>query len=184
MSRISNELASQIAFKMTEKSRIATDTLHVQFREIVTTIYESQTPEEVVNCFKKHPDWLPTSGGIKLNGHGFNWEYVSGTRHIINNNSINSSSSGVLKMTDKNSKQIMDAKRKWEKAKEKYELLKSESKQALLALKTFNNIRKELPQAATMLPPPMSNALICNFTSLKSKLDHQPEVEKESVNAK
>lgn len=174
MSRISNELATQIAFKLTEKSRIAADALHVQYRELVTVIYESQTPDEVTICLKKYPDWISTIGGIKLNGHGFNWEYISATRHIICNNGSNSS--GILKMTDKNSKQIMEAKRKWDKAKEKYENLKSESKQALLALKTFNNIRKELPQAAPMLPPPMSNALVCNFTSLKSKLNNQPEV--------
>jgi len=173
MSRISKELAGQIAFKLTEKSRIASEKLHVEFREVVTSIYEQQTPKEVSECFKKYPDWFYTANGIKLNGHGFNWDYVSSIRTVIANNGTNC----YITMNDKNSKQIQVAKQKWIKSKEKYNSLKEEAEQALLALKTFNNIRKELPQAESMLPPPMSNALVCNFTSLKSKLNHQPEVE-------
>lgn len=173
MSRISNELAGQIAFKLTEKSRIAMEKLHVDYKELVTSLYEKQTPEDVSECFKKHPDWIYTENKVKLDGHGYNYEWVTSTRPVISN----SYGDCVMKMTDKNSKQITAAKQKWQKAKEKYEDLKSESKQAILVLKTFNNIRKELPMAAPMLPPPISNALVCNFTSLKSKLNHQPEVE-------
>lgn len=175
MSKISNELAKQIAIKLTEKSRIVADKFHVEYRELVTELYEEQTPQEVKAALKKFPDWIYTSGSVKLNGNGFNFEWVSTTRNIVSNGN------NLLNLTSKIADKITAAKRKWEKAKKQYECLKDETKQALLALKTTNNIRKEIPIAAPMLPPPMSNALVCNFDSLKRRLINQPEVKKEIV---
>jgi len=177
MSRISNDLAGQIAFKLTEKSRIVAENLHVDYRELVTSFYEEQTPKEVKDCLKKFPDWVDTTTSVKLHGHGFNWEYVSTTRAVIQNNT----NEGMPNMTSKMADKISTAKRKWLKAKEKYETLKTESKQALLTLKTFSNIRKELPEASPMLPPPMSNALVVNFNSLKTRLNNQPDVKEKEV---
>jgi len=176
MSRISNELAGQIAHKLTEKSRLAAEKLHVEYRELVTSFYEEQTPDQVKKCFKDNCDWFYTRCEIRMDGHGFNWAWVTSTRPVICNNE----SYANLKLTSKVADQIISAKRKWEKAKEKYDNLKREAKQALLTLKTFSNIRKELPEASPMLPPPMSNALVVNFSSLKKQLAGQPEV-KEAV---
>ena len=174
MSRISNDLAGQIANKLTEKSRLVMEKLHTDYRELVTELYEETTPKEVKDCFKKFPEWIQRRTSIKLHGHGFNWEYVATTRSIIEKDDNCS-----LVLTSKMADKITTAKRKWEKAKKNYEDLKTESKQAILTLKTFANIRKELPLAAPMLPPPISNALVCNFDSLKNKLKHQPEIQKE-----
>jgi len=177
MSRISQELAAQIAVKLTEKSRIAADKLHVEYRELVTSLYEAQTPGDVKVCFTKYPDWFYTRSNIKLHGHGFNWEYVNPTRPLITNNNTDC----ILELTAKISDKIISAKRKWQKAKEGYDKLNLETRQALLTLKTFNNIRKELPQAAPMLPPPLSNALVVNFDTLKKQLDKQPDIKKETI---
>lgn len=177
MSVISKDLARQIATKLTEKSRIAAEKLHVEYRELVTHSYEEQTPTEVKSLFKKFADWFYTRGSIRLNGHGFNYEYISSTRNVI----CNSNNECNLLLTAKVAEKLVSAKRKWEKAKKVYEELKEESKQALLTLKTFNNIRKEIPAAASMLPPPMSNALVVNFESLKKRLDAQKETEKQLI---
>lgn len=49
------------------------------------------------------------------------------------------------------------------------------------ALKTHKNIAENLPEAVPFLPPPMSNALVVNFSSLQKKLNKQPEVSKQVV---
>ena len=173
MSVISKDLARQIATKLTEKSRIAKDELHKEYRQLVTDLYKEQVPDDVSKCFKNNPDWFYTQSSIRLDGHGFDWEYVA----TMGGNVIaNGGSNAFLKLTSKTADKITNSKRKWEKAKDSYELLKDETVQALLALKTFANIRKELPEASPMLPPPMSNALVCNFDSLKKKLNKQPEI--------
>jgi hypothetical protein len=176
MSRISKDLAEQIAFKLTEKSREAVEKLHIEFREQATALWESIVPPAVQECFKAHPDWFETRSAIKLNEHGFRFDYITTTRPIIERGASN-----ILTLTRKTADPLFRAKTKWEKEKKKYEDLKDESMSALLALKTYNNIRKELPEAAPYLPPPMSNALVVNFDSLKKKLNQQPTVTAEKV---
>lgn len=168
---ISQDLANQIAFKLTEKSRIAADNLHVVFRELATKIYEDQTPQEIKNTFKKFPDWFEIRTQVVLNSHGFNWECVSTTRPVI----TNAYGKCHIKLTQALADKLSAAQSKWQKAKGKYEQLKKETKLALLALKTHKNIKEEFPEAAPMLPPPMSNALVVNFDSLKRKLRIQSD---------
>lgn len=178
MSIISKSLAEQISIKLTEKSRQASDTLHFEYREMATVAYEETVPEEIRKCFKKYPDFFDSNCSLKINGNGFNWEYVSATRPVISN----SGQRGVLEPNAKLAERLSRAKHKWEDAQEKYKLLRKETEVALLTLKTYNNIRKELPLAAPMLPPPLSNALVCNFDSLKKKLSTQPDNKKVLTN--
>lgn len=175
MSRVSSELARQISIKLTEKSRIAMEGLYTEYKELVTIAYEEQCPDAVKECYKKCQEWFYVRSEVFLNGHGFNHERVHTTRRII----CNAYSDAHLKMTEKIADKLIAAKRKYEKAKKHYEDLKDETRVAILALRTFKNIRQELPEAAAMLPPPMSNALVCNFDSLHRKLKAQPELKEE-----
>jgi len=174
MSVISKDLASQIAYKLTVGSKQKVDAAHADYMEAVTELYEQQIPQDVKDCFSKNPDWFYTRGIVSFEGFGFRWENVSTKRGVI----ANSGTSAHLKLTGKSAEKLTAIKRKWEKEKANYEELKEETKNALLALKTYNNIRKELPLASPLLPPPMSNALVCNFDSLKKRLTKQPEVVK------
>jgi len=178
MSRISKELAEQIATKLTEKSRIAVAELEKEYREIATIMYEDQTPKEVKDCFKKNAEWFYTRSYIQFDGHGFRWENVTTTRPVI----ANSNSSAKLDLNVKTSGILSAAKKKWEKASEDYNQLQRETKTALLNLGTTARIKENFPLAAPMLPPPMSNALVCNFDSLTKRLQKQPDV-KQKVNA-
>lgn len=177
MSVLSKDLARQIAVKLTEKSRIVAENLHVEYRELATSMYEDQTPDEIKAALKKYPDWFDSKCSMRVDEHGFNWEYITGVRRIA----CNSNSECLLKLTTKTAEKLLKAKRKWQKAKENYEKLKDETKNALLALKTYNNIRKELPEAAPFLPPPMSNALVVSFDSLKRKLNNQTDISQKVV---
>ena len=171
MSRISQDLAGQIAFKLTEKSRVSTEKLHLAFREAATLLYEEQTPKEIKEAFKKHSAWIQTRSCVVFEGHGFTWTRLSTTRPVIQN----TSGEAKLTLNSKSADKLTTASRKWEKAKKDYEDLKSQTKTALLTLKSYSNIKKEIPLAAPMLPPPMSNALVCSFDDLNKKLQKQPE---------
>jgi len=143
MSVISKDLAGKIALKLTEKSRLLSEKLHADFREAVTIAYENSTPKEVVEVFKKHPDWFYTRSQIILEGNGFGYERISSQRPVV----ANCYSDANLKMTPQIADKLVKYKRKWEKSVKDYKELKSETEQALLSLKTYNNIRKEFPVA-------------------------------------
>lgn len=120
MSRISKDLAEKIATKLTEKSRIKVEKLDLQFRELVTTIYEEQTPDEVKVVFKKYPDWIRTTDGTYLIGHGFNFLWVELTRRCVSNRERRDSE---IKMSSKVADQLTKANSVTEKARKEYKLL-------------------------------------------------------------
>lgn len=175
MSRISKELAHQIAIKLTEKSRVAYELLYKEYQLLVSDIYEEQTPKEVKECFKKHSDWFYTRNYLQLTGYGFNWEGVNLPRAII----CNANTSAELKLTKDSAAAISASKNKYDKAKEEHKNLLEETEIALVSLGTHARIKENFPLAAPMLPPPMSNALICNFNSLTKRLQKQPEIKKQ-----
>jgi len=177
MSRISKELAAQIATKLTEKSRIAAEELKKEYGQLAYEMYDAQTPKEVKDTFKKHPEWFYTRTRIDFSGHGFNYESVVCPNPVICNGGTNAN----LNLTAKLASQLTAASRKYEKAYDAYKQLKRETETAIINLGTHARIKENFPLAAPMLPPPMSNALVCNFDSLTKRLQKQPEVKKEKV---
>jgi hypothetical protein len=173
MSRISQEMASTVAYKLTEKSKSVADKLHIEYRKSVSEFYKSTLPKAVLAFFKtEHCEYVETTNSVILDGHGFSDEYVS----LIGALPSENGSTPRMPFDTNDGAKFIAAKRKWEKANKEYKALKDETKQALLALKTFNNIRKELPEAAQYLPPPMSNALVVNFDSLHKRLKAQEKL--------
>lgn len=178
MSVISKELAKKIATKLTEKSKNHLNSLRTDYTELVTIAYEATVPKNIMDLFIKDKTYFDDTSSISFNGHGFNYEQVTSTRRVPSNYSGYHCN---LELTPKVAEKLIKAKQRWEKAAKSYKTLFDETEQALLSLKTYNNIRKELPEAAPYLPPPLSNALVVNFTSLKSRLNKQPEATTVSV---
>lgn len=104
--KISKDLAGQIAFKLTENSRLAAEVINKEYQELVTLAYESQTPQLVKDCFKKHPEWHYTRQTLCFSGHGFNYERVSTTRPII----CNAGTDASLALTAKSAEILLKAK--------------------------------------------------------------------------
>ena len=171
MSVISKDLANKISFRLTEKSKAVTDSLYENFRLLVVEAYKDTIPGEVMSLFKKLPEYIETTDIVRIEGSGFSRQWVSINGQLPGD--------GNFKFTGKVAEKLMSAKRKHEDSQKKYNELRRETESALLALKTHANIRKELPAAIPFLPPPMSNALVCNFQSLNKKLNKQPEIKNE-----
>lgn len=180
MSVISKQLAHDIAFALTEKSKEAMNRARKEYENTVRDLYEQQTPDEVKKTFKAHPEWFCTRSEITFNGRGFNWERVYVQPQVIANS--NNGRDAHLHLTSKVADAIITALRKFQKAEKTYKLLKGETEQTLLNLKTFKNIKDNIPEAAKYFPAQKSNMmLVVNVDSLRRKLAHQPEVKKEKI---
>ena len=143
---------------------------------MTTIFYEEQIPEKVKSLFKTNPDYVITTSSVYADGNGFNRESISLSKALPSVSGYNTRITLSAAQADK----LVKAKRKFEKAKEDYEVLLRETQSALLALKTEKNVRENLPEAVPFLPPPMSNSLVVNFKSLQDRLNKQPDA-KETV---
>lgn len=172
MGQLSKQVIEQIAQKLTEKSKKYSEAVDKELMQLVTEIYETQVPAEVMKVFKTQCEYIETTQTLYLNGHGFNRESIKMTKQLP----AKSSYSQTLNLNAAIAERIMKAKRKKEKAAEDYKNLVLETESALTALRTHKNVRENLPEAAKYLPPPMSNALVVSFDSLKKRLRKQPDI--------
>jgi hypothetical protein len=177
MAVLSKMVIEQIAGKMTEKSKKYAEQMDREWKELATTIYESQLPVEVMKLFKSHSEYVQTVRDLYIDGHGLNREYVELSKQLPSPTKYNN----TIKLTAAIGEKLVNAKRKKEKAFDDYKQLLREIESALYALKTDKNVRENLPEAIPYLPPPMSNALVVNFDALQKKLNKQPEVVKAVV---
>lgn len=177
MATLSKQVIENIAQRMTEKSKKYRDQMLKDYEALATELYSAQIPDEVKKCFKNHCEYIETTDSLYLDGNGFNRETVSIRKQLPAKSSYNAKLILTAPVADK----LIKAKRKWEKAKEDHKELLQETQSALYALKTHKNIKENLPEAIPYLPPPMSNALVVNFDSLKRKLNKQPEAKAELV---
>lgn len=180
MSRISQDLASQIAFKLTAKSRAAADLLKKEYQSLVYELYLEETPAEIKKMFTKYPEWFYTRQVVSFFGHGFRFESVTVEKPVIVNTSNRDAN---LTLTDAIANKLTKFKRKYEKADADCKELKRETEQALINLRTFQRIRENIPEAAPFLPPPMSNALVVNVDALNKKLAGQPKAIEKAVSS-
>lgn len=180
--RISKELATSIARKLTEKSRLLIDIANKEYGQAVYDAYMNTVPDDVLAMAKLHPNYFESLRRVKFTGHGFSHEQVAVPNDVLVNNTRYSQCD--LHLTAALASKLIKLKRNVEKAEKTYKELFKETEVALLALKTYKNIESNIPAAKPFLPPPISNALVCNFDSLNRKINNQPEVSKELVEAK
>ena len=174
MSRISKELATNIATKLTEKSEANILLMRKEYSSLVTELYLAQTPKEVLSLYAIQPDWFYTRGFIDFSGHGFRWEQIRSDIPVICNKGTNAE----LTLNSKISDRLMKIKRAIDAAVDERKKLFSETEQALIACRTYKQIEENIPAAKPYLPPPTSNALMVNFNSLNKKINSQPEIKK------
>lgn len=164
--RMSKDVAHQIAIKLTEKKQKAVDKLKKEYELFVTNEYWKQTPRSVKLAFKKFPEYFRTDSSVVLNGHGFNWEYVSTTKRVIEKKDGRS----FLTLTPELSSECMKLMRAWQKEQEAIKLLKGEIETALFGLRSVTQIQKHLPEAIPYLPKETSMELMINLDDLRTKI--------------
>jgi len=165
--RISQALAAQIATKMVQSKRAIQSELQKEYREYFTTVAEKKVPKDVMEFFKKHSEYVKTTSSMRVDGKGFNRLDVSLTRAIPS-----VSPNCYYEHVDLNESEATKGKKlhqDWLKMKENNDALESEIETALINLRTFANIQKELPEAGKHLPE-QGLTVIVNTTELRKKL--------------
>lgn len=170
--KISQDLARRIALKLTDKKHNQVEKLLKAYRQLVTDFYRLSTPEDVLICYKKYPDYFEKESYIRFEGHGFRREVVNVIGEYV---IANCNRDAWLKLTPEIADTIKKAKSEWEDCKNECDKLLQETNNALLALGTYKKIEEFLPEAAKYLPQTGQKvlALIPNLDKLKDKLQNQ-----------
>lgn len=156
MSRITNEMAEQIAKAMTSEKLEAIKKLESEISEKTREEVLKTIPKEVKDFFKKFPEWTQRDGSVRLNGNGCDHERVrvetvpSKNNGTVYHNPSNEFASEILKLINKR-----------DKLKNDLSTLKKSIENALKQLRTFKKIREAFPEAAEFLPKDNAPMLPC-----------------------
>jgi len=162
MSRITKQLAEEIANKLVEKLDVKLKTIDDQLAEIY---YEEQikiVPLSVMTIFESHPDYIhKTTSGYLYYGGQCVW--IKGVKPFPCITKSNVTDKDICSKIEKLVSNQISTK------KERKELFE-ELQQTLLKLTTFNKIREYFPEASGFLPEPKMEIAI-NITDTRNRLN-------------
>lgn len=163
MSRITKQIAENVAIKLTEKQAKEIKDLQSELKDKFTEIYLKTIPKEVLDLFKKHPDFMETRSSMQLQGNGFNYQYIGLNASYPCKNHVFTPSPQDAKIL---LSQINDVYNK----KSELSKLKLEIETLVFGLRTYAKVKSEFPEAAPFLPKATSTALMVNISDLRKKL--------------
>ena len=150
-----------------EEKKLHLSKLEKEFREFVTIFAEKKTPKSVLDFFKNHSEYVKTTNSIRINGKGVSNLNVSLTKALPS-----VSPNCYYQHIDLTDSEVKEVKKLYDltvKTKKYNNDLWDELEAAILSLKTYANIEKELPEAAAYLPS-KGLSVIINTTELRKKI--------------
>lgn len=162
--KITKTDAASVAEKMTDKQQKAIEKLQKELSEYAKQIALSHIKKEVMDAFKKFPQYFNTSSSINLTGNGLNYEYIgweellpyTGNRAKL---PTVAQANTVISLLNR----ISDLK----KTKIK---LYSDIENALLSLGTYAKIQAEFKEVAPFLPFKQKSEIVVNLTDIRKRL--------------
>lgn len=166
--RITKRLAEEISRKLVQVKYDEISKLEEETREIASTLALEKIPKEVMEISKgKFKNYLQYQSHVNLIGSGFNhdWIHTKEEYPSIRNQAI------TIDVGDREiGKRLISLWNIIEKESAKVDLLRLDLTNTLLGLRTFDNIVKELPEAAEYLPAKQNTSLVINIESIRDRL--------------
>lgn len=163
MSRITKEIARNVAIELTKVKKEQLKKIQLQLKDIVSEIYKQQLPEEVVSLFKKYPKYFQTAISTRINSPGFQWEFFN----IIEM----PQKTTAFTVNDTQGKKIISLDDTIRSKRKDLEKLVSNIEATLFNLRTYKNVEKEFKEAFILLPEiNINTALSININDLRIQL--------------
>jgi hypothetical protein len=164
MSRITKEISKQVALKLLEKKKESLIFFKKKLDDYFTLLVESKTPKDVLSVFENNRNYFKTQDNFYVKYNGSNYCFLDTNRLLPCDRNK------CFEFTQKEIEKLLALKQRYDDASEEYSssLLKIEI--ALINLKTYNNVFKELPEAYPFLPQKMSDKLAVNIQDIRELL--------------
>ncbi|HYH13984.1 MAG TPA: hypothetical protein VD794_02120 [Flavisolibacter sp.] len=164
MSRITKTIAEQVAIKLTEKKSYHLEVLKAQLEDLATNIKIGYIPTDVLKAYRKNSKYFKSCTSEYFRGPGLG--HYESFRY---NQSLPHTSEGV-KVNELEAQSLIQQRDKIEDLQNTINKIKLDVENALLALRTYNNVEKEFPEAFEHLPSRTTTALSININDVRKQL--------------
>jgi hypothetical protein len=167
MTRITKEIATQVAVQLTSKKRELVKELDVKFRAELKRMYVEDTPTEVKELAEKFPNYFDFRNRISFCGtNGFGYEHFSIEGRVIGN----SGSANYTEISPENAKKLKKLDNEIQDKKKELKDLTRELEILLYSLRTYAKVTEQFPEAVPFLPYRITSALAINIEDVRKKL--------------
>jgi hypothetical protein len=167
MSRITKEIATQVATQLTAKKREALKELDVKFRSELKRMYVEDTPIDIIQLEVKFPQYFEKRNRIGFNGtNGFGYEVYSIEGTVI----ATTNGAYYTKISPENSKILKTLDNEIQDKKKELKDLVTELEILLYSLRTYAKVTEQFPEAVPFLPYRTTSALAINIEDIRKKL--------------
>jgi hypothetical protein len=167
MSRITKEIASQVAHQLTAKKREVLKELNTKFRAELKRMYVEDTPNEIKELAEKYPEYFNFRDRIGFFGtNGFGYENYRVEGSVITKSGDNS----YANISSENASKLKKIDYEIEDKKKELKDLVTELEILLYSLRTYAKVSEQFPEAIPFLPYKTTSALAINIEDLRKKL--------------
>jgi len=167
MSRITKEIATQVARDLTTKKREELKVLDTKFRSELKRMYVEDTPIEIKELEVKLPQYFEKRNRIGFNGtNGFGYEVYSIEGTVI----ATTNGAYYTKISTENAKILSSLNNEIQDKKKELNSLVKDLEVLLYSLRTYAKVSEQFPEAIPFLPFRTTSALAINIQDLRKKL--------------
>jgi len=163
MSRITKQIAENVAAQLTRKKNTEISSLKKELENKFSEIYLKTVPKEVLQLFEKFPDYVKTRRGLQCTGNGFEWQTLDFNKELP-------AYKNCFSPDELDAKELLELANKIKDKKQELFKLKAEIENVVFNLRTFKRVEIEFPEAVPFLPTTVSTALMVNISDLRNKL--------------
>jgi hypothetical protein len=160
---ITKAIATEVAEKLIQKQGLELnelkDSLKVKFEKIVI----DATPKDVVDFYKKYPNYVETRQSFQLSGNGFDYKY-------LNTKSSIPAFKSSFQPNERDAIILHGILNEIDKKEKEYKKLFSEIEIALFSLRTYKRVEETFPEAFLLLPNKITTSLSVNISDLRQKI--------------
>jgi len=164
MSRITKEIANEVARKLTTKKTEEIQKLDLLIQETLELFILKRVPKDVIEFQKTNPKFTYSTSSFRLIGNGFNHKYLN-TKNDIPYNGNN-----IFEPKPDEAKKLLEMINKKSDLKSNLNKLFSEIENLLYNLRTYNKVIIEFPEVEPFLPKTISNKLMVNVNDIRQQL--------------
>ena len=167
MTRITKEIATQVAVQLTSKKRELVKELDVKFRSELKRMYVEDTPAEIKELAVKHPDYFQFRTRIGFYGtNGFGYENYLLEGSVVSKNT----SAEYCNISAENAKKLKKLDNEIQDKKKELKDLTRELEILLYSFRTYAKVTEQFPEAVPFLPYRTTSALAINIEDVRKKL--------------
>lgn len=161
--RITREIATQVAKKLTEKKLKEVSELQNDLLKSFTEIVKKTIPAEVIEFHKKHKGYVNERISVQLHGNGWEWQTLSFSEPLP-------LKERAFVPKPKDSDLLLNKHNAYEEARRSLLSLVEELENVLYNLRTYSKVNLEFPEATPFLPSAKEAGLMVNINDVRKKL--------------